>query len=89
MNLSEYIKINTLSQKSQKIDASNFLLEHASDIDSILYKYSLYTSNINNKLVNESIYDESFSLSEQVSANNLLQFVCEEYIDSLTNELTI
>lgn len=89
MNLSEYVKINTLSQKSQKIDASNFLLEHASDIDSILYKYSLYTSNINNKLVNESIYNESFSLSEQVSANNLLQFVCEEYIDSLTNELTI
>ena len=65
------------------------MLEHASDLNNIIYKYSLFANNISNHIVNESRYDETFTLSEQAAANGLLRFICEEYIDSLNNELTL
>ncbi len=93
MKFSEYIKYNTTSitnnTRYTKIDERKLMLEHASDLDSVIYKYSLYANNISNHIVNESRYDETFTLSEQAAANGLLRFVCEEYIESLNNELTL
>ena len=93
MKFSEYIKYNTTSitnnTRYTKIDERKLMLEHASDLNSIIYKYSLYANNISNHIVNESRYDETFTLSEQAAANDLLRFVCEEYIESLNNELTL
>lgn len=93
MKFSEYIKYNTTSitnnTRYTKIDGRKLMLEHASDLDSVIYKYSLYANNISNHIVNESRYDETFTLSEQAAANGLLRFICEEYIDSLNNELTL
>ena len=93
MKFSEYIKYNSTSISNNtrytKIDERKLMLEHASDLDSIIYKYSLYANNISNHIVNESAYDETFTLSEQAAANGLLRFVCEEYLDSLNNELTL
>ena len=93
MKFSEYIKYNTTSitnnTRYTKIDERQLMLEHASDLDSVIYKYSLYANNISNHIVNESRYDETFTLSEQAAANGLLRFVCEEYIESLNNELTL
>lgn len=93
MKISEYIKYNSTSNinnaKYNKIDEKKLMLDHASDLDSIIYKYSLYANNISNHIVNESRYDETFTLSEQAAANGLLRFVCEEYIESLNNELTL
>lgn len=93
MKFSEYIKYNTTSISNNtrytKIDERKLMLEHASDLDSVIYKYSLYANNISNHIVNESRYDETFTLSEQAAANGLLRFVCEEYLDSLNNELTL
>ena len=93
MKFSEYIKYNTTSitnnTRYTKIDERKLMLEHASDLDSVIYKYSLYANNISNHIVNESRYDETFTLSEQAAANGLLRFVCEEYLDSLNNELTL
>ena len=93
MKFSEYIKYNTTSitnnTRYTKIDERKLMLEHASDLNSVIYKYSLYANNISNHIVNESRYDETFTLSEQAAANGLLRFVCEEYIESLNNELTL
>ena len=93
MKFSEYIKYNTTSitnnTRYTKIDERQLMLEHASDLNSVIYKYSLYANNISNHIVNESTYDETFTLSEQAAANGLLRFVCEEYIESLNNELTL
>ena len=93
MKFSEYIKYNTTSitnnTRYTKIDERKLMLEHASDLNNIIYKYSLYANNISNHIVNESTYDETFTLSEQAAANGLLRFICEEYIDSLNNELTL
>ena len=93
MKFSEYIKYNTTSitnnTRYTKIDERKLMLEHASDLDNVIYKYSLYANNISNHIVNESRYDETFTLSEQAAANGLLRFVCEEYIESLNNELTL
>ena len=93
MKFSEYIKYNTTSISNNtrytKIDERQLMLEHASDLNSVIYKYSLYANNIINHIVNESTYDETFTLSEQAAANGFLRFICEEYIDSLNNELTL
>ena len=46
MKFSEYIKYNTTSitnnTRYTKIDERKLMLEHASDLNSVIYKYSLH-----------------------------------------------
>lgn len=89
MSLSSYTKKSFNEDIYMPVNGKQLLLEHGKDIDSILYKYSLFANNVLNNNVNESVYNIEFTIPEQETSKNLLKYICEDYYFTLKSELSV